>query len=318
MCDVEVMVEQLECASVYEEPALINEQPPTRIDIAHLIIDPSNHPQIWEYPVNQQDEIRRAYINLGSYQLLMSEYPLTVHVKDTTASTLKKEISFVLSHHNLDVQNIKGQGYDDASNMRGEWNGLQALFINDCPYAYYVHCLAHQLQLALIAAAREISDVHTFFQNLIFIVNILSASCKRNDELRTFQAATIEHLVDIGEIETGKRVNQVGGLQQPGDSRWSSHFKSICSLIKMYGATCSVLENIALDGSTYSQRGDAAFSFKLLMSFDFAFILHIMKNVMGITDVLCQALQQKSQDILNVMHLVTTTKTLIQKLRDDG
>jgi len=39
---------------------------------------------------------------------------------------------------------------------------------------------------------------------------------------------------------------------------------------------------------------------------------------MGITDVLCQALQQKSQDILSVMHLVTTTKTLIQKLRDDG
>jgi len=62
-----------------------------------------------------------------------------VHVKDTTASTLKKEISFVLSHHNLDVQNIRGQGYASASNMRGEWNGLQALFINDWPYAYYVH-----------------------------------------------------------------------------------------------------------------------------------------------------------------------------------
>ena len=86
-----------------------------------------------------------------------------VHVKNTTASTLKKEIFFVLSHHNHDVQNIRGQGYDGASYMRGEWNGLQALFINDCPYAYYVHCLAHQLQLALIAAAREISDVHTFF-----------------------------------------------------------------------------------------------------------------------------------------------------------
>eukprot|EP00258_Populus_trichocarpa_P027199 XP_024443218.1 uncharacterized protein LOC18094291 [Populus trichocarpa] len=213
---------------------------------------------------------------------------------------------------------IRGQGYNGASNMRGEWNRLQALFINDSPYAYYVHCLAHQLQLALIAAAREISDVHTFFQNLIFIINIVSASCKRNDELRAFQTATIEHLVDIGEIETGKGVNQVGGLQRPGDSRWSSHFKSICSLIKMYGATCLVLENIALDGSTYSQRGDVAFSFKLLMSFDFAFILHIMKDVMGITDMFCQALQQKSQDILNVMHLVTTTKTLIKKLIDDG
>jgi len=136
-----------------------------------------------------------------------------VHIKDTTASILNEEISFVLSHHNLDVQNIRGQGYDGASNMRGEWNGLQTLFINDCPYAYYVHCLAHQLQLALTATTREIFDVHTFFQNLILIINIIGAFCKRNDELRVFQEATIEHLVDIGEIEMGKEVNQVGGLK---------------------------------------------------------------------------------------------------------
>ena len=44
MCNVEVMVEQPQRASVYEKPALINEQPPTRINIAHLIIDPSNRP----------------------------------------------------------------------------------------------------------------------------------------------------------------------------------------------------------------------------------------------------------------------------------
>ena len=67
-----------------------------------------------------------------------------------------------------------------------------------------------------------------------------------------------------------------------------------------------VLENIVLDGSIYSQRGDATFSFKLLLSLDFAFILYVMKNVMGITDGFCQALQQKSQDILNAIHLVTT------------
>jgi hypothetical protein len=77
LCNVEVLVEQLQCASVYKEPALISEQSLTIIDITHLIRDPSNRPQIWEYPVNQQDEIRRAYMNLRPYQLLMSEYPLT-------------------------------------------------------------------------------------------------------------------------------------------------------------------------------------------------------------------------------------------------
>jgi len=57
MCNVKVIVEQPQCASVYKEPELISEQPLTMIDIAHLIRDPSNRPQIWEYPVNQQDEI---------------------------------------------------------------------------------------------------------------------------------------------------------------------------------------------------------------------------------------------------------------------
>ena len=42
-----------------------------------------------------------------------------------------------------------------------------------------------------------------------------------------------------------------------------------------------------------------------------------MKEIMGITNVLCQALQQHSQDLLNAMHLVSTTKSLIQKLRDN-
>ncbi|XP_071709248.1 uncharacterized protein [Rutidosis leptorrhynchoides] len=56
-----------------------------------------------------------------------------VHVKDTTALTLKNEILSSLSFHKLDFQDIRGQGYDGASNMRGEWNGLQALILKECP-----------------------------------------------------------------------------------------------------------------------------------------------------------------------------------------
>jgi hypothetical protein len=41
--NVEVMVEQSQCASIYKEPTLISEQPLTRINIAHLIRDLSNH-----------------------------------------------------------------------------------------------------------------------------------------------------------------------------------------------------------------------------------------------------------------------------------
>nr|GEU61982.1 zinc finger MYM-type protein 1-like [Tanacetum cinerariifolium] len=41
-------------------------------------------------------------------------------------------------------------------------------------------------------------------------------------------------------------------------------------------------------------------------------------EIIGITDKLYKALQNKSQDIVNALTLVSTTKTLIQELRDDG
>ena len=52
--------------------------------------------------------------------------------------------------------------------------------------------------------------------------------------------------------------------------------------------------------------------------FEFVFILHLMRKLLRITDDLSQALQRKSQDILNAMHLVSLTKRLLQKFRNDG
>ncbi|QHO38993.1 Zinc finger MYM-type protein [Arachis hypogaea] len=183
---------------------------------------------------------------------------------------------------------LVGQGYDGASNMRGEWNGLQALFLKDSPQAYYVHCFAH------------------------------SASSKRHDQLQEAQAIENANLVVQNELETGKGANQISTLQRVGDTRWSSHFNSICSLVKMFTATNIVLNNIIEDGTTYAQRGEAYGVSNILLSFEFVFTLHLMKEIMGITNVLCQALQQQSQDILNTMHIVSPSKLLLQQLRDGG
>eukprot|EP00258_Populus_trichocarpa_P037857 XP_024453876.1 zinc finger MYM-type protein 1 [Populus trichocarpa] len=162
-----------------------------------------------------------------------------VHVSDTTSSTLKKEICDVLARYNLHIFNMRGQGYDGASNMCGAWNRLQALFLRDCPYAYY--------------------------------------------------AIEIAHMVATGERETGRGANQIGNLHRSGTTRWSSHFDSICSLIDMYGATITVLESMVQEGSSNSIRGEAG-----------------------------GCLIQKSLDILNAMDLVSTTKALLQTLRDAG
>ncbi|XP_042467447.1 uncharacterized protein LOC122050621 [Zingiber officinale] len=131
----------------------------------------------------------------------------------------KNVIYSTLAHYNLDVQNIRGQGYDGASNMRDEFNGLQALIIKDCRGAYYVRCFAHRLQLALVAASKNVTPIHQFFDRLTFIVNIVGSSCKRNDELKNAHADDIAHLIAINELETGRGLNQIDTLQRAADTR---------------------------------------------------------------------------------------------------
>jgi hypothetical protein len=132
------------------------------------------------------------------------------------------------------------------------------------------------------------------------------------------QTAEIMRDIELGELDTRRGANQIGSLQRPGDTRWSSHYKSICSLEKIFDSTIAVLRSVANDRSiSPTSRGDASGALNRILSFDFVFILHLMKEIMIITDVLCQVLQRKSLDILNVIRLISTTKELIQNLRNN-
>ena len=96
-----------------------------------------------------------------------------------------------------------------------------------------------------------------FFDHLVNIINIVIASSKCNDELQHAQAEQIENMIVSNEIETGRGANQIGTLQRAVDTRWGSHFQSIYSLIKMFDATCKVINTISEEGANYKQRGDA-------------------------------------------------------------
>jgi len=77
------------------------------------------------------------------------------HVRDTIASSLKAAIEALFSKHGLSMSRLCGQGYDRASNMRSEFNGLKALILNNNPSAYYVYCFAHRLQLTFVAVTKK-------------------------------------------------------------------------------------------------------------------------------------------------------------------
>ena len=77
--------------------------------------------------------------------------------------SLKYATKCLLCEHNLSLSKIHGQGYDKASNMKGDINGLNTLILKENKLAFYVHCFAHQLQLTLVAIAKNNINIADFF-----------------------------------------------------------------------------------------------------------------------------------------------------------
>ncbi|XP_042437253.1 uncharacterized protein LOC122023248 [Zingiber officinale] len=172
----------------------------------------------------EQMSIVLRFVDIDGF--LRERFFAIVHVTDTTAATLKKKISDTL----------------------------------DCSCAYYVHCFAHRLQLALTAAA--------------------------------------EKELAIGERDTGRGCNQIGNLLRPGKTCWSSNFDSICNMIDLYSSVITVLENMVYDGSSNSIRGEASDN--------------------GVNKSVLSSIAREIFRYLNAMDYVSTTKTLLHTLREEG
>ena len=85
----------------------------------------------------------------------------------------------------------------------------------------------------------------------------------------------------------------------------------------MFSAVIDVLEIIEEDG-LFDQKVETRFIMRSILSFEFVFAVHLMKNILGITNELSIALQKKKKkDILNAMNLIKVSKERLQVMRDD-
>uniref|UniRef100_A0A7N0TTZ7 TTF-type domain-containing protein n=1 Tax=Kalanchoe fedtschenkoi TaxID=63787 RepID=A0A7N0TTZ7_KALFE len=164
-------------------------------------------------------------------------------------------------------------GYNGASNMQGEFNGLKTLIMKENNSAFYVNCFAHQLQLTLVAIAKNHDEVASLFYLIRMLTGVVGASCKRHDMLR------------------------------------DEHVKIIRKAIEDAAYTHC--------GASSEHRVQAKDLLEKLQTFVFIFRVILMKNVLGVTNELSQALQKKDQDIVNAMDLVRISKQKLQIMRNN-
>ncbi|XP_062076272.1 uncharacterized protein LOC133781179 [Humulus lupulus] len=266
--------------------------------------------------IKEQMVVMFRYVDKRGY--VIERFIGIEHVPNTTAISLKIAIDKLFSKHGLSISRLRGQGYDGASNMSGEFNGLKSIIMKENECAFFVHCFSHQLQLALMGVAKKHDLIGTFLTVVSNVVNIVGASSKRRDILREKQAQKVIEALKSGQLSSGKGLNKENGIKRPCHTRWGSHFGTLVSFTIMFSSILDVLEEITNDSLNSDQKYEASIMLQVVQSYDFVFSLHLVKNILGITNELSQVLQKGDQDIVNAMDLVKVCKEQLQIMRDNG
>ncbi|XP_057515099.1 uncharacterized protein LOC130796739 [Amaranthus tricolor] len=287
----------------------------SEVELISTHLDSAEGQKLSNYHPNDRNEIRRVYLMKGPYQPKLQIFPQT-------------KIG--------DKMQVGGQGGAEAFISEGfnQWDkktlAMQSRHIDKnykirltASFDYKIHrlkthCFAHQLQLTLVAVAKDHTKIAYFFNWLTMLFNVVRESNKRQDMLKEKQAEKLLERLKMGVTNSGKGLDQESTLRRDGDTRWGSDYHSFVNLKIMFDAMIEVLDFFAQDGRERDQRGETSFLSRTLQTFDFIFCLKLMLNILGITNVLSKALQRRDQDIENVVKLVKFCKEELQKMRDEG
>lgn len=122
--------------------------------------------------------------------IIKEEFIQFIPTFDTTGKGLATLILESLHNFGIETKYMRGQGYDGAAAMSGEFNGAQVIIRKTHPLALYVHCSAHVLNLAVSNSCNvqgirnclgTISKVRDFFI-LPKRKNVLKTQIENSDE----------------------------------------------------------------------------------------------------------------------------------------
>jgi len=103
-------------------------------------------------------------MDISSTPIQVNEYFLEfLKVNDTSGNCLFNVIIDELKILGLDINDLRGQGYDNGSNMKGKHQGVQKRFLDINPRAFYTPCGCHSLNLVLCDMANSCLKATSFF-----------------------------------------------------------------------------------------------------------------------------------------------------------
>ncbi|XP_066962146.1 zinc finger MYM-type protein 1-like [Macrobrachium rosenbergii] len=254
----------------------------------------------------KQDILKRPQVSLLSNRTqndLIKALAISVfNVQSTTGEALEKEVISMLNANNLNIDDVRGQGYDGAANMSGIYNGLQSRLQRQNPKALYVHCHAHCLNLVLVESAKSSIQFITFsawWRNCMLLLLTL-----QNGMLHSWRSKS--NVSEDRPLE----------LQKLSDTRWACRESALRTMKKVIPALKQFLEEIVQKDPPDTSAGEASILLKSI-NFEFLVCLEIATPVFQETAYASNALQLKDLDLAASYRIVDGVLQSLRELRND-
>jgi hypothetical protein len=225
-----------------------------------------------------------------------------VEAHSTTGEALAEAFLNTLEEYGIDVNKIRGQGYDGAANMAGKHRGVQARIRQRVPYANYTHCRAHSLNLAIIHACKE-----PLIRNLMDTVQTIAFAFDYSAKRLTQFKESLELDADVKDAMERKTK-----LKTLCETRWFSRVDSLTTFLKCYDVIVAALRELAEDGDSKARSHVCS-----ILQFDFIIALVTAEHVLAPTNPLSAVLQGKEQDLLEAVKECQAVISILQAERAD-
>jgi hypothetical protein len=156
----------------------------------------------------EQMSLTVRYVKTSSGSVCIQESFLGfLSVNNTTGQGLFDVLQEELKSLDLDIDNVRGQGYNNGSNTKGEHQGVQKKLLDINPRAFYSACGCHSLKFTLCDMANSCHKAIDFFGVIQRIYTTFANSTRRWQILK-------DNITGLT-------------LKSLSSTRWESHVESV-------------------------------------------------------------------------------------------
>lgn len=226
------------------------------------------------------------------------EFICFLSATDLSGAALSEQILQALNRLGLQIEDLRGQGYDGGANMSGKFNGVQARLKQLQPLAVYMHCAAHKLNLAIVKAC-SLSSVRNMMGVVSNITNFVRESAKR---LEIMKRSILEKHPEA------KRVK----LKSLSDTRWLERHDALLQFKELFDCVTEFLQEM----DRISPSSKSASLLLSVLRFDFVLPLMVTTSVFEITVSLSRQLQAVALDLHRCYEMIEKVIATLEMYRE--